>query len=295
MEPGFHLVHKPRGETSFSRVRAAMERIAAAGLRQPVCHGGALDPFADGLLLLLVGQATRLAPFLPLTSKEYEATVEWGSETDNLDPTGTVVASGDPSVLTPRGLDETLAGFLGERDQVPPAHSNKRVGGVRAWQLARAGETVDLPPSRLFLHEARFLSHDLPRRSTLFLRTGSGYYVRSLARDLGLTLGCRAHLSALRRTAIGPYRCPPPGSEDIVKGRDLAPWLPSRALSAEEVEDLREGRPIPRGGIEAPEFRLDGFPEPTEPVRAIAADRLVALLRPEGDQLLPIANLRGGL
>ncbi|MFL5373395.1 MAG: tRNA pseudouridine(55) synthase, partial [Myxococcales bacterium] len=134
MRPGIHLLHKRPGETSFSLVRAFAERT---GLR--ACHGGALDPFAEGLLLLLAGPATRLFELLHPIPKTYEAEIAWGVETDNGDPLGRSVATGDASSLTPGQLDSAVSQHLGWRDQVPPATSNKRVNGERAYLRAHRG------------------------------------------------------------------------------------------------------------------------------------------------------------
>ena len=124
MEPGIYLVHKPVGPTSFSIVRAFQQEIEAAGRRKlGVCHGGTLDPFAEGLLLVLVGQATKLFDHLHAIPKVYEAEIAWGRETDNGDPGGRVIAEGDPSGLSPQRIEEEGASFLGWNDQVPPATS----------------------------------------------------------------------------------------------------------------------------------------------------------------------------
>src|SRR5262245_12060274 len=124
MKPGIYLVHKALGETSFSLVRVFIQELAAEGPRKrvPVCHGGALDPFAEGLMLLLVGQATRLMSFIHVVPKTYIAEVGWGAETDNGDLWGGVVFQGDVSHLTPARLDAVLAPFVGWGDQVPPSH-----------------------------------------------------------------------------------------------------------------------------------------------------------------------------
>ena len=187
------------------------EAEGGRGKKLSICHGGTLDPFAEGLLLLLVGPATRLMDFLHPIPKTYEAEVVWGAETDNGDLHGRILREGSPAALTPAALDAALAGFLGFREQVPPAHSNKRVDGERAYVKAHRGEAVELPPSTVYLHAAEWLSHALPRRSRLRLTCKGGYYVRALARDLGRTLGCGAHLGKLRRTAIGPWLDPGPG------------------------------------------------------------------------------------
>ena len=248
LTPGIYLAHKPVGETSFSVVRAFMEELQAArpGKRVPVCHGGTLDPFAEGLLLLLVGQATRLMDLHHAIPKRYVAEVRWGTETDNGDLLGRVVHQGDASHLTPEALDAALAPFRGWHEQVPPATSAKKVDGEPAYKKAHRGEEVVLPPSRVYLHEARWLSHELPRSSRLELMCRGGFYVRSLARDLGRALGCGAHLSRLHRTAIGPWEDPGPGKRGELHGRELLPWCAIRELSDAELGDLRRERPIPR-------------------------------------------------
>lgn len=298
MNPGIYLVHKPVGDTSFSVVRTFMEEIRATALKAklPVCHGGTLDPFAEGLLLLLVGQATRLMEFLHSVPKRYVAEVAWGAETDNGDPLGRVVSCGDASALTPEALDAALPGFLGWREQIPPATSAKKIGGEPAYKKAHRGEHVDMPPSRVYLHEARWLSHDLPRSSRLEIACRGGYYVRALARDLGRQLGCGAHLSGLRRTAIGPWEDPSPGQRVWIHGAQLLSWCTSRLLTDVEADALKQGRAIPQGEVRPPDWRApEGFPDPGGPVRGLHRDKLVALLREQDGGLHSFANLRGGL
>ena len=298
MTPGIHLVHKPVGPTSFSLVQSAVDSVrAAAPHRRPrVCHGGTLDPFAHGLLLLLVGPATRLFDHLHDVPKVYEAVVRWGVETDNGDPLGRTIFTGDASALSPRRLDEVLAGFLGWRDQVPPATSAKRVGGERAYAKAHRGETVVLPPSPVYLHEAAWVAHDLPRESRLRLVVRGGYYVRALARDVGRALGCGAHLGALHRTAIGPWADPGHGRIVALHGSDLLPWAPARLLTDQEVGDLRLGRDIPAGECVPPGWTVPpGFPAPRPPVLGVHLGRLAFLLRRDGGRLQVLSVLPGGL
>ncbi len=297
VRPGVCLAHKERGETSFSLVRRFQEEAARAGGRRlAVCHGGTLDPFAEGLLLILAGPATRLFELHHAVPKRYEAVVAWGAETDNGDPGGRTVFRGDAAGLSPERLDEALASFLGWRDQVPPATSAKKIGGEPAYRKVHRGETVVLPPCRVYLHEARWLGHELPGRSTLALACRGGYYVRALARDLGRLLGCGAHLAGLRRTSIGPYADPGPGRTPWAHGEDLVPWLASRALTDAELGSLRAGRPVPRGPLGPPGWLPPpGFPDPAGPVRAFHRGFLVALLRTEADLLLPLTLFPGGL
>ncbi len=298
LRPGIYLAHKPVGDTSFSVVRGFMAELQATrpGKRTPVCHGGTLDPFAEGLLLLLVGQATRLMELLHPVPKRYVAEVIWGTETDNGDLLGRVVHQGSTAHLTPEALDAALARFLGWHDQVPPATSAKKIGGEPAYKKAHRGEEVVLPPSRVYLHEARWLSHELPRSSRLELTCRGGFYVRALARELGRVLGCGAHLSRLRRTAIGPWEDPGPSQRVGLHGRQVLPWCATRELSDAEVGVLRGEQPIPVGRLLPPDWRLPaGFPDPEAPVRGFHQGRLLVLLRARDTQLHGVMELRGGL
>lgn len=297
MKPGIYLTRKAIGESSFDVVRRFKRAAAEEGLKKyPLGHGGTLDPFAEGLLLVLAGQATRLMELMHPLPKTYRATVAWGSETDTCDHLGLTVSQGNPDSLSPEILDQALMSFLGWQDQVPPATCAKKIDGEAAYKKAHRGETVELAPSRVYLHEARWISHDLPQSSILEITCRGGYYVRSLARDLGRNLRCGAHLRALDRTAIGPWRDPGTAEDILVAGSDLIPWCASRPLTAAEFESLKHGRPIPLGESAPPEWRLpDGFPDPSPPVRALYEGLLVALLRERENQFWTAANLRGGL
>jgi tRNA pseudouridine55 synthase len=297
LEAGIYLAHKAVGESSFDVVRSFTREAREAGQKKwTIGHGGTLDPFAEGLLLVLSGQATRLMELLHPLPKTYVATIAWGQETDTCDHLGKVIASGEASHLTPLLLEEALAAMLGWQEQVPPATSAKKIGGESAYKKAHRGEEVILPPSRVYLHSARWLSHDLPASSVLELSCRGGFYVRSLARELGRGLGCGAHLASLIRTAIGPWKDPGEGQRSLVTGEALIPWCSTRRLTDEEADRLAHGRMIPLGQIEAPSESLPpGFPDPGAPVRALHQGKLVALLRPREDGLGTVANLRGGL
>ncbi len=297
IEPGIYLVHKAVGGTSFDVVRGFTREAREAGLKKyPLGHGGTLDPFAKGLLLILAGQATRLMELMHPIPKTYVADIAWGIETDTCDQMGQVVAEGNAASLSPALLDEALAGFLGWQDQVPPATSAKKIDGEAAYRKAHRGEEVVLPPSRVYLHEAKWLGHDLPGHSRLELTCRGGYYVRAFARDLGRHLKCGAHLSGLHRTRIGPWNDPVPGSRDWVHGADLVPWCPFRRLNDEEAEHLAHGRAISMGDLEAPTWQLPkDFPDPAAPIRAMHEGRLVALLKEQEGALRTFANLRGGI
>lgn len=297
VESGVFLVHKRVGESSFDVVRRFKHAAYEAGQKKwALGHGGTLDPFAEGLLLVLSGQATRLMELMHPLPKTYEARVVWGLETDTCDHLGLPVMEGDASTLEPAALDAALAGFLGWRDQIPPATCAKKIDGESAYKKAHRGEEVILPPSRVYLHEAAWIAHDLPRASMLRITCRGGFYVRSLARDLGRLLGCGAHLERLQRTAIGPWTDPGEGRERLLKGCDLIPWCPSRILSEEEADHLLHGRAIPVGEFQVALDALpEGFPDPGAPIRGIHGEQLVALLKVMEGQLRTTANLRGGI
>lgn len=297
VESGIHLVHKTVGQSSFDVIRGFKRRAFEAGQKKlALGHGGTLDPFADGLLLVLAGQATRLMELMHPLPKTYVAEVAWGVETDTCDLQGKPVSEAGAAHLAPGALDAALAPFLGWTEQIPPATSAKKIDGEAAYKKAHRGEAVIMKPCRVFLLSARWLAHDLPRRSTLELTCRGGFYVRSLARDLGRALGCGAHLTALRRTAIGPWGDPGEGQERLLTGADLLPWCPSRLLTDEEADHLSHGRAIPTGGFASATWAMpEGFPDPGAPLRALHEGRLVALLKPAEGCLRTFANLRGGL
>lgn len=278
------LLHKPVGATSFSLVQALQRQLdASPGKAWKLCHAGALDPFASGLLPVLVGSATRLFERVHELPKTYRATVRWGVETDSGDLHGREVRRAEASALTPERLAEALAPFLGWTEQVPPPTSNKRVDGERAWRKAQRGEAVELPPSRVFLGSARWLSHALPDASELELTCRGGFFVRSLARDLGRALGCGAHLGALVRTRIGPWALPVEGERLDLSGVAAWPWWPTLTLDDATWGLLRGGRTplVVHANRRPPAWPWpEGFPPPAPCVLALHQGRLVALLEP---------------
>ncbi len=279
------LVRKPVGVTSASLVED-FRRAHAGDFTLKVSHGGVLDPFAEGLVVLLVGAANRLFERLHEVPKRYVARVAWGLETATGDAGGAAARRGDPAGLTGEGLERALSAFVGWTAQVPPATSNKRVGGERAYQRAHRGEVVELPAQQVYCHAARWLAHALPGASTLELSVRGGFYVRSLAVDLGRALDVGAHLSALERTGLGPWTAP--ASPVALTGRAVLPWLPSLELSDAEWGALRGQGTVPARPLTAPEWPLpSGFPPPTPWVRAFHQGRLVALVGAGPPVLLP--------
>ncbi len=198
MSDGLFLLDKPRGVSSF-RALAPAKRLFAT---RKIGHTGTLDPFATGLMVVLVGRATRLAQWLLPLEKRYEATVRFGEATDTLDPEGTVVETGP--LPDPTDVDRILSEFTGEIEQVPPAYSAVKVAGERAYRVARRGGVPTVAARRVVVSAATMAPIDT-RDYELSLTCGSGTYVRSLARDIAGRLGTVAHLTHLRRVAVGPF------------------------------------------------------------------------------------------
>ena len=189
---------KPSGPSSFAMV-ALLRRLS--GVRK-VGHAGTLDPFADGLLLLLTGPATRRQDQLMGGDKRYRVTLRLGRESDSHDRTGTPGPAHDGPLPGREALEAALPAFGGEGEQIPPMFSAIHVGGKRLYQLARQGRTVERAPRPVVVHSLE-LTGWAPPLAELELHCGKGYYVRSLVRDLGRVLGCGAWVEELRRTAIG--------------------------------------------------------------------------------------------
>lgn len=207
---GVLIIDKPEGPTSHDVVA----RIRRATRVERVGHTGTLDPMATGVLPLVLGRATRLARFLSSAEKEYEATVRLGQDTDTDDATGRLLeqaASGTPGArlivtVNETDLREALVSLVGTYLQAPPAFSAKRIGGIRAYALARRGEAVEPRPVDVIAHRLELLAFD-GTSVRLVIVCSAGFYVRSLARDLGRRLGTGAHLAALRRVRSGQFGC----------------------------------------------------------------------------------------
>jgi tRNA pseudouridine55 synthase len=254
---GWLVLDKPAGMTSAE----AVDEVKRIVKPQKAGHAGTLDPLATGVLAIALGEATKTVPYLMGAPKHYRFTLRFGEERDTDDAEGAVTATSDARP-TSEQLDAALPPFRGEIQQVPPTYAALKIGGERAYDLARRGEKVEL--------EARTVRVDrLERRSEvegdeveLEMVCGKGTYVRAIARDLGRALGCHAHVSSLRRTALGPF-----GEEDAVSlevvretderralfdllhpvGAALA-TLPPVALHEDEAGQLRAGQPVHVGG-----------------------------------------------
>lgn len=244
------LVDKPAGMTSHDVV----QRVRRVLGTRAVGHTGTLDPFATGLLVVLVGRATRLARFVEAQSKTYLATGRLGIRTDTDDPTGRVL---ETSEVTDRVSEEqvaaSLAGFLGSQSQRPPQYSAKHVGGERSYVRARRGEVVELPEVPVTVRRIELVEFRTPF-VTFRAEVSAGTYLRAIARDLGHQLGVGAHLAGLRREAIGSLRVEDavpleqlsPGA--IVSARSVLGDLPTVELDQAERVAVVHGRAVAEGG-----------------------------------------------
>lgn len=243
---GVAVVDKPRGVTSHTVVAQARRVFG----RKDVGHAGTLDPMATGVLLLLVGQATKLSGYLTADSKRYAAEVTFGRATDTLDAEGktTEEAALGAEQLSLDRVQEALEQERVRTEQVPPAVSAIKVAGERAYALSRKGEAPELPARGVRVLELQLLELS-PPTLRVELHVSKGYYVRSLARDLGQAVGAPAHLSGLRRLASGPFRLdqatswPAPTPPPLLGLAEAASSvLPACRIKAEAVLRARQGK-----------------------------------------------------
>jgi tRNA pseudouridine55 synthase len=239
------LVDKPAGFTSHDIVAIAR---GATHMRR-IGHTGTLDPFATGLLVLLTGQATRLAQYVDGEPKVYEATIAFGTETDTDDLTGTAIRTA--AVPLQGAIDAAILKLTGPLDQLPPDYSAKQSGGVRAYAAARKGTPLELEPTRVTVHRWTIVSRD-QASITVRIECSGGTYIRSLGRDLGRLTESAAHLASLRRIASGPFSVERAVAlEELRAGRyAVVPMLegiglmPRQVLSSDEVIRVSHGNPI---------------------------------------------------
>jgi tRNA pseudouridine55 synthase len=268
---GLLLIDKPAGVTSHDVVAVARR---AVGERR-IGHAGTLDPFATGLLVLLVGRATRLLPYLDGEPKVYEARIQFGAETDTDDATGRVTRQAALPIRA--DIDAAITALTGAIEQEPPAFSAKQVEGQRAYAAARGGTPLILAPAPVTVH-----AWDVTRRANdsmdAMITCSGGTYIRALARDLGRRASSAAHLATLRRTRSGPFSIDDACSLDTLRAGGCTLLPPLRALGSlavEVLDDARLQRAL-RGGM----------------VDATVAGPRAALLAPNGE-LVAVAVREG--
>ncbi len=267
MASGIVNVNKPMGPSSFAIVRTIrrLPGVMKAG------HGGTLDPAADGVLPILINAATRVADFVHEWPKTYVATLTFGFTSDTGDREGTIRASGDPATISRERIEAALPAFTGRIEQVPPLYSALKQGGEALYRKARRGEEVGRPARPVEIHAIRLLDYDLASAvARLEVSSGRGMYVRSLAHDLGVALGCSAYLSGLTRTAVGPLMLADavPTTTLAAAGEGWTRWLlpmdlplrnwPAVALDDAGVAAVRRGQSVPAPNTTAGRYRLLG-------------------------------------
>jgi tRNA pseudouridine55 synthase len=261
IDGGLVIVDKPPGLTSHDVV-ARLRRIART---RRVGHAGTLDPAATGVLVCGVGRATRLLGHLLLAEKEYDATIRLGLRTSTDDAEGEVLATRPAAGITDEQIAAGVASLTGEIQQVPSAVSAIKVGGVRAYARVRAGEDVELAARAVTVERFGILA----RRGDeldVHVSCSSGTYIRALARDLGELLGCGGHLTALRRTRVGPFTAEAARTLEQLEqeltllplGGAVAAMFARREVDAEAAAAIRHGRPLSPTGIAEPVGVFDG-------------------------------------
>lgn len=298
---GVLVVDKPAGPTSH----AVVARVRRALAERRIGHTGTLDPLATGVLALVIGRATRLSSFLTATSKDYVAGIRFGADTPTYDAEGrgrVDPATGqtvglerppEPAGLRAEAIREALRRFVGEYEQLPPPYSARKIAGVPAYRRARRNEPVERRPARVVVHSIS-LEEYAAGLATVRLTSAAGFYVRSLAHDLGATLGCGAYLESLRRTRVGDFTIEDAVRLDRIEAAgaaaaryvrplsDLLPELPAVVLNERGVTRASHGNDVTPGDL-----RHRGEPPPADP-----APRWRLL--DETGRLLGIAERRAG-
>jgi tRNA pseudouridine55 synthase len=285
---GWVILDKPVGLGSTPAV-SRVRRLFGA---QKAGHGGTLDPLASGVLPIALGEATKTVPFVMDGRKEYHFTLRFGQARSTEDAEGEVTATSDLRP-TDEAIRGALAAFVGEVEQVPPAFSALKIEGKRAYDLARAGQPVALKPRRVLIERLELLGRPDADHADFVVSCGKGTYIRSLGRDLALSLGTVGYLSALRRTAVGPFREEAAISLPKLEALGHIPALlgalapvatalddiPALALTEAQADRLRQGQPVLLTRDAPPSGAL---------LRAETGSRLVALVRSDGASLQPV-------
>jgi tRNA pseudouridine55 synthase len=264
---GFFNIDKPAGMTSHDVV-AKIRRILQL---KKVGHAGTLDPMATGVLIVCVGGATRLSEYVMQSTKRYQAQVCLGVTTNTFDATGEIQQVRDAGGIQREDVEETLKHFIGDIQQVPPMYSAIKQGGRKLYDLARAGQTVERE-ARAVRIEALAITEWSPPLFTLDVTCSAGTYVRSLAYDLGETLGVGAHLSGLTRTASGAFRLEEAVSlQMLLSSHDWKTYLilPQNALGGwlvvhcdeQQTSEIQHGRPVMAADASGDQLALAYAPE----------------------------------
>ncbi len=292
---GWLILDKAYGLGSTEAVSKAKWLFQA----QKAGHAGTLDPLATGVLPIAFGEATKTVPYTMDGEKRYRFTARWGEATATDDAEGEVIATSEERP-DPQAIEAALPGFIGEIQQVPPQFSAVKIGGERAYDIAREGETVELQPRTITVHELSIVDAPNADETVFEAVTGKGAYVRALVRDLAHALGAEGHVSSLRRISVGPFRADDAVTIEaleeisLIEDRDatLAPVetalasLPQALIDGPQADKLRRGQaavlsPATAKGVRAGEAGV----VPT--VLAVCHDAPVAICELDGLKLKP--------
>lgn len=254
---GWVVLDKSVGMTSTQAV-SRLKRIYNA---QKAGHAGTLDPLASGILPIAFGEATKTVPFVQDGEKAYRFTVRWGAETNTDDSDGQITRESDARPDRD-AIEALLPQFIGDILQTPPQFSAIKIAGERAYDLAREGEQVELKPRAVTIHSLA-IEAETPDETVFFMECGKGAYVRAIARDLGRLLGCYGHVTALRRTRVGPFVEEDSYTLDEIEGQNMAgeallsveaglSELPCVVVDRDTAARLRRGGSVILRGRDAP-------------------------------------------
>ncbi|WP_428670085.1 tRNA pseudouridine(55) synthase TruB [Reyranella sp.] len=285
---GWVVLDKPLGMGSTT----AVGRVRWLFSAEKAGHGGTLDPLATGVLPIALGEATKTVPFVMDGRKEYRFTLRFGEARSTEDGEGEVTATSDARPAD-EAIRQALPRFLGDIEQMPPIFSALKIDGKRAYDLARAGATVELKPRTVRIDRLELLGRLDADQADFVVACGKGTYIRSLGRDLALMLGTVGHLSALRRTVAGPFRedaaisLPklealghiPPLLGALAPVATALDDIPALALTETQANQLRHGQPV---------LLTRDVPPSGALVRAETGSKLVALVRSDGVALQPV-------
>jgi tRNA pseudouridine55 synthase len=246
---GFYFINKPKGPTSFDIIR----RVRRIQGKKKIGHSGTLDPEATGLLILAVGTATRLIPFLPSEPKRYSFSIQFGKTTDTLDSEGTIIDRNKP-IPTEQQLTAVVPSFIGTILQKPPDYSAIKINGKRAYTLARKKQKVTIPPREITIHSLTLYRCDAEKGEAFFTaECSNGTYIRSLARDIAEKAGTIGYASSIHRTAISSYTIDdavpvekiqqnPDGTLHSIT--DIFSHYPSYTASRAEIQEIAHGNTV---------------------------------------------------
>ncbi len=277
-------LYKPQGPSSCSMVNQVKKMLGA----KKAGHIGTLDPMAEGILPICLGQSTRIIQFLSPLSKHYQCTMELGSATDTQDATGKMIYTGDPSELTDKQIEKVFQRFTGEQKQVPPMYSAKKNNGIPLYKLARNGITIERKPVSVHFYSIEFVSRE-ENRVKFHVHCSSGTYIRTLCHDIGQVLGCGAHMSHLIRSRVGIFDLESSVTLDALKEaienkfdvffsvEKVLSFLPEIRIKDDYVKPIANGRALPKSSFKTLPRKF----EPGMTLRVLnGSDNILAIVEP---------------